>query len=73
MVRHVILPALGAVAIVVPLYVPGEAGAARAVQLVPHVSLALLVAALAYALVLTRRDPALGERVGAVVADGYEE
>ena len=28
----------------------------------------LLVASVAYAVVLTRRDPALGERVGAVVA-----
>jgi len=72
-VRHVILPALGAVAIVVPLYYLVKPGQPAPYSWFPYVSLALLVAAVAYALVLTRRDPALGERVGAVVADGYEE
>jgi amino acid transporter len=73
MVRHVVLPALGAVAIIVPLYYLVKPGQPAPYSWFPYLSLGLLVAAVAYALVLTRRDPALGERVGAVVADGYEE
>ena len=72
-VRHVVLPVLGAVAIVVPLYYLVKPGQPAPYSWFPYVSLALLVASVAYALVLTRRDPALGMRVGAVVADGYEE
>ncbi|MEZ0114344.1 amino acid transporter [Catenulispora sp. EB89] len=72
-VRHVVLPALGAAVIVVPLYFLVKPGQPAPYSWFPYVSLALLVASVAYALVLTRRDPALGERVGAVVADGYEE
>ncbi|ACU72202.1 amino acid permease-associated region [Catenulispora acidiphila DSM 44928] len=72
-VRHVVLPLLGAVAIVVPLYYLVKPGQPAPYSWFPYVSLALLVASVAYALVLTRRDPTLGERVGAVVADGYEE
>jgi amino acid transporter len=72
-VRHVVLPGLGVVAIVVPLYYLVKPGQPAPYSWFPYVSLALLVAAVAYAVVLTRRDPALGERVGAVVADGYEE
>lgn len=72
-VRHVVLPLLGAVAIVVPLYYLVKPGQPAPYSWFPYVSLALLVASVAYAVVLTRRDPALGMRVGAVVADGYEE
>jgi amino acid transporter len=72
-VRHVVLPALGALAIVVPLYYLVKPGQPAPYSWFPYVSLALLAASVAYAIVLTRRDPALGERVGAIVADGYEE
>ena len=72
-VRHVVLPLLGALAIVVPLYYLVKPGQPAPYSWFPYLSLALLIAAVAYASVLTRRDPALGMRVGAVVADGYEE
>jgi amino acid transporter len=72
-VRHVVLPALGAAAIVVPLYYLVKPGQPAPYSWFPYISLVLLAASVAYAVVLTRRDPALGERVGAVVADGYEE
>ncbi|MEY9928424.1 amino acid transporter [Catenulispora sp. GP43] len=72
-VRHVVLPVSGALAIVVPLYYLVKPGQPAPYSWFPYVSLALLAASVAYAWVLTRRDPALGERVGAIVADGYEE
>jgi amino acid transporter len=72
-VRHVVLPALGAAGIVVPLYYLVKPGQPAPYSWFPYVSLVLLLVSVVYAVVLTRRDPALGERVGAVVADGYEE
>jgi amino acid transporter len=72
-VRHVLLPALGAVAIIVPLYYLLKPGQPAPYSWFPYLSLGLLAASVLYAVVLTRRDPALGERVGVVVADGYEE
>ncbi|HEV2342648.1 MAG TPA: APC family permease [Actinocrinis sp.] len=68
-VRHVVLPALGAVAIIVPLYYLAKPGQATPYDWFPYLALGILVAAVAYALVLTRRDPGLGERVGSIVAD----
>jgi amino acid transporter len=72
-VRHGVLPAIGAAAITVPLYYLLKPGQPAPYNWFPYLSLGLLAASVVYALVLTGRDPALGERVGSVVADGYEE
>jgi amino acid transporter len=72
-VRHVVVPALGAAAIIVPLYYMSKPGHPAPYSWFPYLSLGLLVTSVVYALVMTRRDPALGERLGSIVADGYEE
>jgi amino acid transporter len=69
-VRHLVLPLLGAVAIIVPLYYLAKPGQSAPYNWFPYLALAILVAAAAYAVFLTRRDPSLGERVGSIVADG---
>jgi len=68
-VKHAVLPLIGAAAIVVPLYYLAKPGQATPYDWFPYLALAVLVVALVYALVLVRRDPGLGERVGAIVAD----
>jgi amino acid transporter len=68
-VRHVVLPTLGAAAIIVPLYYLAKPGQPAPYSWFPYLALAVLIAAVAYAVVLTRRDPGLGERVGSIVAD----
>ncbi|WP_370385068.1 APC family permease [Catenulispora sp. GAS73] len=68
-VKHAVLPLIGAAAIVVPLYYLAKPGQATPYDWFPYLALAVLVVALVYALVLVRRDPGLGERVGSIVAD----
>jgi amino acid transporter len=68
-VRHAVLPLIGAAAIVVPLYYLAKPGQATPYDWFPYLALGLLAVALVYAVVLTRRDPGLGERVGSIVAD----
>jgi amino acid transporter len=72
-VRHAVVPALGAAAIVIPLYYLLKPGQPAPYSWFPYLALGLLAASVVYAVIFTRRDPALGERVGSVVADGYEE
>jgi len=71
LVKHVLLPALGALAIIVPLYYLVKPGQPAPYNWFPYLALALVVAAVGYALYLTRKDPTLGERVGSIVADGH--
>jgi amino acid transporter len=68
-VKHVVLPALGAAAIIVPLYYLTKPGSEAPYSWFPYLALGVVIASAAYAVVLTRRDPALGERVGSIVAD----
>ncbi|WP_037571258.1 APC family permease [Phaeacidiphilus oryzae] len=67
--KHGVLPVLGAAAIVVPLYYLAKPGQPTPFDWFPWAALAVLAGALVYALVLTRRDPTLGDRVGSLVAD----
>jgi amino acid transporter len=69
LVKHVTLPVLGAAAIIVPLYYLAKPGQATPYDWFPYLALGILVASVVYALVLTRRDPGLGARVGSIVAD----
>jgi len=68
-VRHLVLPLLGAAAIVVPLYYLVKPGQPTPYDWFPYAALAILVVAVGYAVLLVRRDPGLGERVGSLVAD----
>lgn len=68
-VRHLVLPALGTLAILVPLYYLAKPGQPAPYNWFPYAALAALVAAVGYAALLVRRDPTLAERVGSVVAD----
>ncbi|MFI0537810.1 APC family permease [Streptomyces sp. WSLK1-3] len=68
-VRHLVLPGLGALAILVPLYYLAKPGQPAPYSWFPYAALATLLAAVGYAALLVRRDPGLAERVGSVVAD----
>jgi len=67
--KHVVLPVLGAASIVVPLYYLSKPGQLSPYNWYPYVALAILVVSILYAVVLTRRDPGLADRVGSIVAD----
>jgi amino acid transporter len=68
-VKHLVLPILGMVAIAVPVYYLAKPGQAAPYDWFPYAALIIVVLAVIYAAVLTRRDPSLGERVGSIVAD----
>ncbi|MER6633206.1 APC family permease [Streptomyces sp. NPDC000987] len=68
-VRHLVLPAIGVLAILVPLYYLAKPGQPAPYNWFPYAALAALLAAVAYATLLVRRDPGLADRVGSVVAD----
>ncbi|MEU6070447.1 MULTISPECIES: APC family permease [Streptomyces] len=68
-VRHLVLPAIGTLAILVPLYYLAKPGQPAPYSWFPYAALAALLASVGYASLLVRRDPGLAERVGSVVAD----
>jgi amino acid transporter len=68
-VKHAVLPALGALAIIVPLYYLAEPGQPPPYNWFPYAALVIVVIAVAYAIYLARKDPSLGDRVGSIVAD----
>jgi amino acid transporter len=68
-VKHAVLPALGAVSIVVPLYYLAKPGQPVPYSWFPYAALAVVVIAAIYAYILNSRDPELAGRVGSLVAD----
>jgi len=68
-IKHVLLPGLGAAAIVIPLFYLAKPGQPAPYSWFPYAAVLILVASILYAVYLTRRDPSLGERVGSIVAD----
>jgi amino acid transporter len=68
-VKHVILPVLGMAAIAVPVYYLCKPPQPDPYDWFPYMALGIIIVSVIYALILTRRDPALGERVGSIVAD----
>jgi len=68
-VRHLLLPALGTVAILVPLYYLAKPGQPAPYNWFPYAAIGTLLLAVGYATLLVRRDPVLAERVGSIVAD----
>lgn len=67
--RHIVLPFLGLVAILVPLYYLAKPGQSAPYSWYPYLALGVVVIAVAYASVLVARDPGIGDRVGSIVAD----
>ena len=68
-IKHAVLPVLGMIAIAVPVYYLSKPGQSAPYSWFPYVALGILIVSVIYAAVLTRRDPALGDRVGSIVAD----
>lgn len=68
-IKHILLPLLGEVAIVVPGYYLVKPGQSAPYSWFPYIALAFVVLAFIYASVLVARDPKVGDRVGSLVAD----
>jgi amino acid transporter len=68
-VRHVILPVLGMIAIGVPVYYLVKPGQPSPYDWFPYAALAVIIISVVYAVILSRRDPGLGDRVGSIIAD----
>jgi len=68
-VKHLVLPLLGAAAIAVPLYYLSKPGQAAPFNAYPWVAVGAIVVAVIYAFILVARDPEVGDRVGSIVAD----
>jgi len=66
---HIILPLLGSLALLLPLWGLIQPGQAWPFNAFPWVALAALVVAGVYGAVLARRSPELAHRIGAYVAD----
>ncbi len=67
--KHLVLPVLGMIVIAIPVYYLCKPPQPQPYDWFPYAGLIILVLAAAYAYVLNRRDPGLGERVGSIVAD----
>ena len=67
--RHGVLPIVGLVFIAVPLYYLAKPGQPTPYDWFPWAALGFIVVAAFYATILVSRDPAIGERVGSIVAD----
>jgi amino acid transporter len=68
-VKHLILPVLGMIAIAVPVYYLVKPGQTAPYDWFPYAALGVIVVAVIYSLILSRRDPSLGERAGSIIAD----
>ena len=68
-VKHGVLPALGALAIIVPLYYLAKPGQPPPYDWFPYAALIIVAVATVYAFVLNGRDSGLADRVGSLVAD----
>jgi len=67
--RHAVLPVLGVLWILVPLYYLAKPGQPTPFNWYPYMALGVLVLAFIYSVVLVNRDPGIGDRVGSIVAD----
>ena len=68
-VKHVVLPVLGMIAVGVPMYYLVKPGQPSPLNWFPYAALGVIVVSVGYAYWLSRRDPGLGDRVGSIVAD----
>src|ERR1700683_4745192 len=70
-VKHLVLPVLGMIAIGVPIYYLFKPPQPQPYDWFPWVAVGLIVVFVLYSIWLVRRDPGLGDRVGSVVAGRY--
>ena len=69
-IKHVVLPALGVVAVGIPIYyLFNPSPSIQPYNWFPWVGLGLVVVSIIYSIWLVRRDPGLGDRVGSIIAD----
>ncbi len=68
-VKHVVLPVLGHDRDRRPVYYLCKPRPAAPYNWFPYAALGIIVLSIIYAVVLVRRDPGLGDRVGSIVAD----
>lgn len=68
-VRHVVLPLLGAAALVYPLYDLLQPGQEPPTSYFPAITLGVVIVALIYATILRFVDPRVGDRLGSILAD----
>jgi amino acid transporter len=67
--RHVVLPMLGAAALIYPLYTLLEPGQQPPENYFPGITLGVLVVAVVYGTILRVIDPRIGQRLGSIIAD----
>src|SRR5580698_4148270 len=67
--KHLILPVLGMIAIAVPVYYLVKPGQEAPYDWFPYLALGIIVLAVGYGYFLNRRDPDLKNRVGSIIAD----
>jgi amino acid transporter len=68
-IKHAVLPVLGMAAIAVPVYYLCKPGQPDPYDWFPYLALGIVLASVVYSILLTRRDPGLGDRVGSIIAD----
>jgi amino acid transporter len=68
-IKHIVLPVLGMVAIAVPIYYLCKPPQPQPYDWFPYAALGVIVVSVLYSIWLVRRDPGLGDRVGSIVAD----
>jgi hypothetical protein len=66
---HAVLPVLGMAVIGVPFYYLCKPGQSDPYNWFPYVALGIAAVSVIYSIMLTRRDPGLGDRVGSIIAD----
>jgi amino acid transporter len=67
--RHGVLPILGALCVLVPLYYLSKPGQPTPYSWFPYVALVIVVVVIVYATIVVKRNPSLGDRVGSIIAD----
>jgi amino acid transporter len=67
--RHGVLPVLGLLSILVPIYYLCKPGQPTPFNWYPYMALGVVVIAVIYASALVSRDPGIADRVGSIVAD----
>jgi len=68
-IKHIVLPVLGMVAIAVPIYYLCKPPQPQPYDWFPFAALAVIVVSVVYSIWLVRRDPGIGDRVGSIIAD----
>lgn len=67
--RHLLLPVLGTLLMLMPLWGLVEPGQPKPFNLFPYVAIAVLILSLIYGFYLTRKNPQLAQSIGSYVAD----